>query len=71
MVAIAALLTMVFIGFSRVYLGGHYLTDVVAGYALGLAWAGLVFTVIENLFLKEKVTLTGEKIGVLRNDNKR
>jgi membrane-associated phospholipid phosphatase len=69
-VAIAAILTMGFIGFSRVYLGGHYLTDVVAGYALGLAWAGLVFTVIENLFLKEKVILTGEKVGVIRNGNR-
>jgi membrane-associated phospholipid phosphatase len=69
-VAIAAILTMAFIGFSRVYLGGHYLTDIVAGYALGLAWAGLVFTVIENLFLKEKVTLTGEKVGVFRNGNR-
>jgi membrane-associated phospholipid phosphatase len=54
-VAIAAVLTMVFIGFSRVFLGGHYLTDIVAGYALGLAWAGLVFTLIESLFMKRKV----------------
>jgi undecaprenyl-diphosphatase len=51
-VAIAALGTMGFIGFSRLYLGGHYLTDIVAGYALGLAWAGLIFTLIESLALK-------------------
>jgi len=54
-VAIAALLTMAFIGFSRLYLGGHYLTDIVAGYALGLAWAGLVFTLIESLSFKRSV----------------
>lgn len=54
-VAIAALLTMAFIGVSRLYLGGHYLTDVIAGYALGLAWAGLVFTLIESLFLNRAV----------------
>jgi membrane-associated phospholipid phosphatase len=54
-VAIAALLTMAFIGFSRLYLGGHYLTDIVAGYAFGLAWAALVFTLIESLSLKRSV----------------
>ena len=55
LVAIAALLTMAFIGFSRLYLGGHYLTDIVAGYAFGLAWAALVFTLIESLSLKRSV----------------
>jgi undecaprenyl-diphosphatase len=69
-VGIAALLTMAFIGFSRVYLGGHYLTDVIAGYTLGLAWAGLVFTLIEILFLKERVTSTEKNIGVVRNGNR-
>ena len=53
-VGITAVLTMAFIGFSRVFLGGHYLTDIVAGYALGLAWAGLVFTLIESHFLRRK-----------------
>jgi membrane-associated phospholipid phosphatase len=69
-VGIAAVLTMAYIGFSRVYLGGHYLTDVVAGYALGLAWAGLVFTLIERLFLNEKLASKKEKLGVVRNGNR-
>jgi len=68
-VAVAAILTMLFIGFSRVYLGGHYLTDVIAGYALGLAWAGLVFTLIETLFLKPAV-VTNKNIGTIKNGYK-
>ncbi len=54
-VAIVTILILAYIGFSRVSEGGHYLTDVLAGYAIGLAWAALVFTVIESLFLRRKV----------------
>jgi undecaprenyl-diphosphatase len=68
-VAIAAILTMAFIGFSRVYLGGHYLTDIIAGYALGLAWAGLVFTLTESLFLNHAV-LTNKSTGSIKNGYK-
>jgi undecaprenyl-diphosphatase len=54
-----ALFVVVFIGFSRLYLGDHYLTDVIAGYAVGVAWFGLTCTFVELLFqrsrkLKEK-----------------
>jgi len=34
------------IGFSRLYLGAHYLSDVLAGFTLGLAWATLVVLLI-------------------------
>lgn len=53
-VALAAIAIMAFIGYSRIFLGGHYLTDIIAGYSLGLAWAALVFTLIERLFLKRR-----------------
>jgi undecaprenyl-diphosphatase len=52
---IGILLIVLFDGFSRIFQGGHYLTDVLAGYALGLAWASLVYTLIENIFLRKKV----------------
>jgi len=53
-VVIAAILTMLYIGFSRLFLGGHYLTDLLAGYALGIAWAGLVYTLIESISMGRK-----------------
>ena len=54
-VSIAAILIILFNGFSRMFHGGHYLTDVIGGYALGLAWASLVYLIIENISLKRKV----------------
>jgi len=47
---IMAILVTIFIGFSRLYIGDHYLTDLIAGYALGIAWFGLTVTLIELLF---------------------
>jgi undecaprenyl-diphosphatase len=49
-VVIMAVLIVVFVGYARLYLGGHYLTDLVAGYALGIAWAGLIYTLLEKYF---------------------
>lgn len=53
-IVIVSILVMAFVGFSRFFLGGHYLTDVIAGYGLGLAWGALVFTVIERFFMNRK-----------------
>ena len=54
-VGIVLLLVILFSGFSRLFHGNHYLTDVLAGYALGIAWALLVWTLIENMFWRRKV----------------
>lgn len=51
-VIVVSLLIMFMIGFSRVFVGDHYLSDVLAGYALGLAWAGLAYTLVELIFKK-------------------
>jgi membrane-associated phospholipid phosphatase len=53
-VVIVSVLLIAFIGFARLFLGGHYLSDIVAGYSLGIAWAGLVFTLLEKYFEKNK-----------------
>ncbi|TYR81204.1 phosphatase PAP2 family protein [Priestia megaterium] len=40
---------IVLIGFSRMYLGVHYLTDILAGYAVGFAWAISMYQLYDTI----------------------
>jgi membrane-associated phospholipid phosphatase len=49
-VIVGWLLISLYVGFSRVFVGHHFLSDLVAGYAMGIAWSGLAYTLIELIF---------------------
>ena len=66
-VIIITVVVILFIGFSRVFTGGHYPTDVLAGYAVGLAWAGISYMWIENHFVRRDMkNMEGEASGAKR-----
>lgn len=57
---VAVVLTVV-IGVSRVYLGVHWPTDVLAGWSLGAAWAALWWAIAEQL--QERGAVEGKPVA--------
>jgi membrane-associated phospholipid phosphatase len=55
-----AALIVVLIGLSRVYLGAHYVSDVVGGFAAGGAWLGVVVTVWEAMRRRDTANRRGQ-----------
>ncbi len=53
-VVAVSVIIIVFVGFSRIFTGGHYLTDILSGYALGIAWSGMAYTWIEIYYQKRR-----------------
>jgi undecaprenyl-diphosphatase len=58
-VAVAVTLALM-IGVSRVYLGVHYPTDVLAGWCLGSAWAVLCWTIMTRLQHRGRIEPPGD-----------
>jgi membrane-associated phospholipid phosphatase len=49
LIIVSAVLLIALIGLSRIYLGVHYLSDVIAGYAAGGFWLAICITAIHHI----------------------
>lgn len=49
---LTAMLLVIFVGFSRFFMGAHYMTDIVAGTTVGIVWFCIVVLSIERISRK-------------------
>lgn len=50
LIVLAAIILIALVGFSRIYLGAHYLSDALGAMAEGLAWLSLCLTAAHSVF---------------------
>jgi membrane protein DedA with SNARE-associated domain/membrane-associated phospholipid phosphatase len=61
-VAVAIVFLILLIGFSRMYLGVHYLSDVLAGYAAGFAWLVITITGVETIVRRQRALSQADQV---------